>query len=417
LGKELCYQQGEKRHSDNENDIENGLRMKKEITVKEKRFSFFANPQERKAESLPTFGTLPFARHTSQRFAKAKEPNSQRAIIDNYIFNSIFNKKINQPMKSISKLSVLAIFALAIMLSGCNSCNNAVHNKKIKVGYLPMVSSLTHFVAVEKGYYKEEGLEVEANPIKTSNLLAQDLVAGHIDAVIELSIVPLLKQLENSPNSAKIFSISSITSENGFDGILVKSNSTLTKLEDLAGKRIGVFPGTTAKNTLADIFKTKFPYIQLPTFVELDPPLHIQSLENGDIDGLFTYEPTLTLGIVKNGFKKICTSIYAMQYSPNPIGIAAVNNKWLLENPEAAKAFFQAIDKAVEFIKNNPTEARKILAKATNLDENVANAMNIMPLSASTQIDFNNLKGYLDVLKNIGEINSTHNPLDICIKQ
>ena len=106
-----------------------------------------------------------------------------------------------------------------------------------------------------------------------------------------------------------------------------------------------------------------------------------------------------------------------MQYSPNPIGIAAVNNKWLVENPEAAKVFFQAIDKAVEFIKNNPAEARKILAKATNLDENVANAMNIMPLSASTQIDFNNLKGYLDILKNIGEIKSTQNPLDICIKQ
>ena len=42
---------------------------------KEKRFSFFADPQERKAESRPTFGTLPFDRHTSQRFAKVKEPN------------------------------------------------------------------------------------------------------------------------------------------------------------------------------------------------------------------------------------------------------------------------------------------------------------------------------------------------------
>ena len=45
------------------------------MTMKEKRFSFFAYPQERKAESRPTFGTLPFARHTSQRFAKVKEPN------------------------------------------------------------------------------------------------------------------------------------------------------------------------------------------------------------------------------------------------------------------------------------------------------------------------------------------------------
>lgn len=311
--------------------------------------------------------------------------------------------------------SKLALFALTVFALALSSCNPTTKNKKIKVGYLPMVSSLTHFVAVEKGYYKDEGLEVEANPIKTSNLIAQDLVAGHIDAGIELSIVPLLKQLENSPNSAKIFSISSITNENGFDGILVKSNSTMTKLEDLARKKVGVFPGTTAKKSLAEIFKTKFPNLEIPIFIELDPPLHIQSLENGDIDGLFTYEPTLTLGIVKNGFKKISTSIYALQYSPNPIGVAAVNNKWLEENPETAKAFFRAIDKAVGFIKNNPTEARQILATATKLDTNVANAMNIMPLSASTQIDFKNLKGYLDVLKNIGEIKSTPSPQDICI--
>jgi len=49
--------------------------MKNKMTMKEKRFSFFADPQERKAESLPTFGTLPFARYASQRFAKVKEPN------------------------------------------------------------------------------------------------------------------------------------------------------------------------------------------------------------------------------------------------------------------------------------------------------------------------------------------------------
>ena len=59
---------------DTENDRINGLRMKNN-DMKEKRFSFFADPQEKKAESQPTFGTLPFARHTSQRFAKVKEPN------------------------------------------------------------------------------------------------------------------------------------------------------------------------------------------------------------------------------------------------------------------------------------------------------------------------------------------------------
>jgi hypothetical protein len=56
--------------------------MKTEMTMKDKRFSFLADPQKRKVESYRTFGTtcsdlsgLPFARHKSQRFAKVKEPN------------------------------------------------------------------------------------------------------------------------------------------------------------------------------------------------------------------------------------------------------------------------------------------------------------------------------------------------------
>ena len=69
------YQQGEEKDSDTENDRENGLRMKNEMTMKEKRFSFFADPHEIKAVSRHTFGTLPFARHTSLHFAKFKEPN------------------------------------------------------------------------------------------------------------------------------------------------------------------------------------------------------------------------------------------------------------------------------------------------------------------------------------------------------
>lgn len=305
----------------------------------------------------------------------------------------------------------------SILMLILSSCNSHPEKSRVKVGYLPMVSSLTHFVAMEKGYYKDEGLEIEANPIKTSNLIAQDLVAGHINVGIELSVIPLLKQLENAPDAAKIFSTSNITSDNGFDGILVNSKSKATTLMDLAGKKIGVFPGTTAKNALAEIFTSKFPNAQLPVFVELDPPLHIQSLENGDVDGLFTYEPTLTLGIVKNNFKKISPSIYALQYSPNPIGIAAINTKWQEQNIEVSKSFFKAIDRAVEFIKNNPAEARGILAKATKLDSNVANAMNIMPLSKSSEIDFQNLQGYLEILKRSGEIKSVPKAQNICIKR
>ena len=53
-----------------EYDFDNEMR-----NWEDKRFSFFADPQKGKNECRPTFGTLHFARHTSRRFAKCKEPN------------------------------------------------------------------------------------------------------------------------------------------------------------------------------------------------------------------------------------------------------------------------------------------------------------------------------------------------------
>jgi ABC-type nitrate/sulfonate/bicarbonate transport system substrate-binding protein len=312
---------------------------------------------------------------------------------------------------NMKKVSLFAFAVTIFMAIGC--WDNSP--KKIKVGYLPMVSSLAHFVAVEKGYYSEFGIEVEANSIKSSNQIAQDLVGNHIDAAIELSVVPLLKQLEKSPDAARVFSTSSITSENGFDGVVVKSNSIITDLAGLSGKKVGVFPGTTAKNSFAAIFKSKHPNLPLPIFVELDPPLHIQSLETGSVDALHAYEPSLTIGIVKQGFKKVYQSIYAEQLSPNPIGVAAINTKFMQNDPKSAKAFFKAIDKAIAFIKANPQEARQILAKATKLEINVADKMNLMPMSSSTAIDFKSLDSYLQILKDLGEISMLPKSETICI--
>jgi hypothetical protein len=54
---------------------------------------------------------------------------------------------------------------------------------------------LAHFVAKDQGYYEQEGIKIEESQINTSDLIADNLVAGHINAAIELSITSLLQVL------------------------------------------------------------------------------------------------------------------------------------------------------------------------------------------------------------------------------
>lgn len=295
-------------------------------------------------------------------------------------------------------------------------CSPQKPPQQIRVGYLPMVSSLTYFVCVENGYFIDESIDIRAVPIKTSDIIAQEIVAGHIDAGIELSVVPLLKPLQSGDQpSFKIFSISRITENDGFDGVLVKTDSGIRQLIDLSGKRVGVFPGTTAKTTFASVFTNKYPNAKLPVFEEIDPSAHLQNLASGTIDALHAYEPSLTTGRLEKDFNEIHGSIYADQQSPNPIGVGAANAKWLKGHPDQAQSLFRALDRAVEFIRTNPDESRRILAKYTRASDKVASEMNLMPMSPSTEIDHDSLNKYINTLKEMNEIRFSPHSEDICI--
>lgn len=286
------------------------------------------------------------------------------------------------------------------------SCGNSESNV-VKVGYLPMVSSLAHFIAKDQGYYEQEGLKIKESQINTSDLIADNLIAGHINVAIELSMTALLQANEKSKINSdliKVYSVSDVTVENGFDAIVVRNDSKAQSFKDLSGKKMGIFPGSTSRNFLTTIFKRDYPNLQLPEFIDIMPSAHIQQLEGGHIDALYTYEPNLTTGIVKNGFRKICPSVVSLHYSPSLIGCAAVNSTWAEKNPELLKPYLKAIDKAVLFIRENPVKAREILINAVGYDTEIANTMNIMPMSQSTEVNREELKKFLEALKIIGEI-------------
>ncbi|CAJ0849150.1 hypothetical protein AMST5_00083 [freshwater sediment metagenome] len=285
------------------------------------------------------------------------------------------------------------------------SLNKNVNIAKVRVGYLPMVSSLAYFVATYNHYFVDEKLDVDANYSKTSDTLAQDLVSNNIDVVIELSIVPLLQTLDSSGSAKfRIFSVSRIDASNGFDGVLVKGSSTATDLSGLSSRRVAVFPGTTARDTFAAVFSAQYPSLRLPQFDNtIRPSDQLNALLRGDIDAIHAYEPFLTVGQKRFGFKRLYGSIYAAQLTPNPIGVAAVSESFIATNRDATTRFLRAMNRAVEYIRSHPDESRDILSKYTHADSDVARDMAIMPMSLTYEIDKANLNRYLELLHNMNQ--------------
>src|SRR5438105_2241453 len=108
--------------------------------------------------------------------------------------NSAKKKHVPYAMIVVCSLLVLAMANLALVLVGCNR-NPETGTARLKVAYLGLTCEAPIFVAYEKGFSRDEGLEVDL--VKTDwDGLREGLGLGRFDANHTL-IMYLLKPIEN----------------------------------------------------------------------------------------------------------------------------------------------------------------------------------------------------------------------------
>jgi NitT/TauT family transport system substrate-binding protein len=99
-------------------------------------------------------------------------------------------------------------------------------------------------VALEKGYFQEQGLQAVATSFESGTILVDALVAGRIDVTTGNSIITHWLVEQNLPGTFKIFITYGSTGLKGVTfTLMVAKDSPLKGMMDLKGKRIGTFPG------------------------------------------------------------------------------------------------------------------------------------------------------------------------------
>ena len=283
----------------------------------------------------------------------------------------------------------------------------------IKVGYLPIIAHLPASIAKERQYFGD--LKVEYVIYSNSNDLLNDLNAGKIDVATTLAVAPIvdlyyyLKSKSNSEDfKMKIFSYSITTSDAPFDGTFVSDSNQIKEMYGLKGKRVGVFPGTTAKNIFAYHLKENYGINKEEvTYINVPPPAQLDALKSGTIDAMFTYETIRTV-LEREGFKNISGSIIAQVLENAPYGCSAVNSDFLKENLGSATKFIEGFDKGIEDVKSDPEFARKILVSSLGVSENVANNCNLEKRLKSNELD-QNVKIFDNFISLLNLIDSTFN--------
>lgn len=299
---------------------------------------------------------------------------------------------------------ILGLILVLIVLigSGVFYWNQKQVKNTIKIGYQAINKTLPVWVAQEKDFFKNAGLDVELQLMGSGNLGIDAVVKGDLQIEYSVGYLPVLQALSVSPDKFKIFS-NEINQNQDWDGVYALKGNGVKSLSDLSGKKIGVIPGSASTSYI----KNKLQQIGLDQnkveYIQLSPQDQITTLKNKQIDALFATEPNKTILELDSNIQKVSKSIFY----ENPEAIIAVNiinQDFLANNPQEAKKIINVLDLAQEYVKNNEAESRKVISKFMKVNDEVATKMVLVNFTKSDQIDEQNLRKYSLFLKEIGEL-------------
>jgi ABC-type nitrate/sulfonate/bicarbonate transport system substrate-binding protein len=274
---------------------------------------------------------------------------------------------------------------------------------RVRVAYLPVMASLPVFVAEDQHLFSNYGLRSQTISFSSSNDMVNALVSGQADVLPAVALVPLIHLEIQHPGKVRVFSHSRMRRENSTYRIIVKSGSALNRLRDLEGKKLGVFPGTSATRLVSAFLKRNSVDPARITFVQLPPSAQVASLESGAVDALFAYEPVALIS-EPGRYRTLSNSVYAELVEPCPLGVSVIARDFERKNRDAGARSAKAIQEAIAYMGSHPQEAKSLLPRFTKMTPEMAARVNVADMTLSNQVDPVILQRFIDLLYEIGEI-------------
>lgn len=248
-----------------------------------------------------------------------------------------------------ASMRLLACAAAALVLApGAASAEPLKFAHSTWVGYGPL------YVAKEKGFFKQEGVDVELIVIEDTKVRVPALMAGKIDAMATTIDTPL-PYYSDREQFRYIFAIDD---SKGGDGIVAKNS--IKTLRDLKGKKVAYSEGSVSQFYLATLLRGVGLKLSDLDSVNMSAGDAGGAFVAGRVDAAVTWEPWLTRGKqAPDGHLLIDSSS-----SPGLItDIAMTTPAKLKARHKDFQALARAWYRAVEFVKTHPQEADAIMAR------------------------------------------------------
>ncbi|MEO0940070.1 MAG: ABC transporter substrate-binding protein [Cyanobacteria bacterium J06642_12] len=217
------------------------------------------------------------------------------------------------------------------------------------IGYVPM------FVALEKGFFSEGGLELDYRVFSGSTEADAAYGAGRLQGInnVTSEAVALLSKGQDY----RIIQVADTSL--GGDGILARNS--VSDIADFKGRQVGVELAGVSHFFLLQVLKEAGLTEDDISISNLTPDAAAAAYQAGRIDIAVTYSPFLKQA---NDAQTDGRIIYDTSQMPTAImDVYMFNPEFIAGNPGAAQAYVDGIFRGREFIETNTDEAMEIGGK------------------------------------------------------
>jgi NitT/TauT family transport system substrate-binding protein len=286
---------------------------------------------------------------------------------------------------------------------------------KMKVGTIGLAPEAPVYLADDRGYFREEGVDIEYTNLRSSSEEMPLLATGQLDFG-PAGIDPSLFNAAQRETGVKMLASEAVANKEGPGGAaLVVAQSLVdsgqyTGVKDLKGKTIGLnSTGAVGQVITEEILATAGLKATDVNYVQLSFPDMATAMANKRIDAAYLTEPFISIGMSK-GISKVV--MLAGDVHPGLIGLVLLGGANLKPKQDAATRFMIAYLRGLRFYysayftNSNPAGKEEVIQSITrhtpNKDPEAVRAMGMTGVDPNGALDEKDLQRFQDYFLKAG---------------
>ena len=265
-------------------------------------------------------------------------------------------------------ISIILLVSLAVLITGCNGKEQTtdengkkLDNLSIMLDWYPNAVHSAIYVAQEKGYFKDEGLNVKIEMPADTNDPLKLAATGKVDLAISYQKQAILSKSEGIP----IVSVAALV-RHSLDTLMVKKSSGIKTPKDLEGKNVGYSSSEISEETVKAMVEADGGDFSKVKMTDVGWDL-IPAIATDRVDaitgGYINHEYVL---LNKEGYDMHAIKDSDYGVPDNYELVLVTGQKTLDQKRDAIKRFWKAVTKGQETVKQNPKEGLQILLDHEN---------------------------------------------------